>query len=166
MKHFRRWLVVRALHKEGTDESIYKKAEKLMEGQFGWGSAAVIGKSFRIVEEHLENPVEALRYYRGLREGQELAGTQYPSCYKVKPAALTPKSASVIGPKSAGQEPDVGNEEPSSDGAHSSLEVIGETPAPTEPGECTLNDPSPEQKPAAVDALGSLDDLDSPCGSV
>jgi hypothetical protein len=85
MRHFRRWLVVRQLHKEGAAGSLYKKAEKFLKSQFGWGSDAVIGKSFRRVEKHLKNPKTALRYYRGLREGQELMATHYPGPYKVKP---------------------------------------------------------------------------------
>ena len=85
MMHFRRWLVVRELHKKGGAGSLYKKAEKLLKGQFGWGSDAVIGKSFRRVEKQLKNPKTALRYYRGSREGQELMATQYFGAYKVTP---------------------------------------------------------------------------------
>jgi hypothetical protein len=107
MRHFCRWLVVRALHKEGTDGSLYKKAEKLLENKFGWGSAAVIGKSFRRVEKHLKNPKVALRYYKGLTEGQKLMATQFPRSYKVKPDSLTHISGHVVGSsKSAGHEPD------------------------------------------------------------
>jgi hypothetical protein len=84
MRHFRRWLVVRELHTEGIAENLYKKAQKVLEGQFGWGSATVIGKSFRRVEKHLKNPKTALRYYRGLQEGQKLMGTTYPGPYKPK----------------------------------------------------------------------------------
>lgn len=88
MKHFRRWYVVRKLHKEGADGGLYKKAEKLLAGKFGWGSAAVIGKSFRRVEEHLKNSKSALRYYKGSREGQKLMAAQHPNSYKVKPSAF------------------------------------------------------------------------------
>jgi hypothetical protein len=91
MKHFHRWLVVRKLHENGAAGSLYKKAEKLLKGQFGWGSAAVIGKSFRRVERHLKDPKTALRYYRGLQEGQKLMRTKFPGPYKPKASALGQK---------------------------------------------------------------------------
>src|SRR6266849_7565983 len=50
MMHFRRWLVVRNLQEKGVEGGLYEKAEKLLLGKFGRGSAAVIGKSFRRVE--------------------------------------------------------------------------------------------------------------------
>jgi hypothetical protein len=91
MEHFCRWLVVRELHEKGAKGSLYKEAEKRLKGQFGWGSDAVIGKSFRRVEEHLKNPKTALRYYRGLQEGQKLMGTKFPGPYKPKASALGQK---------------------------------------------------------------------------
>lgn len=85
MKDFRRWLVVRKLHQDENTGGLYKIAEKILSGKFAWGSAAVIGISFRKVQKHLKDPKAALQYYRGLAAGQKLMGTQYPAPFKVKP---------------------------------------------------------------------------------
>jgi hypothetical protein len=58
------------------------------------------------------------------------------------------------------------NEKPRSFGSRRSLEVLGETAASTEPGECAFDDPAPRQELETFDAMGPLDDLDGPWTTV
>jgi hypothetical protein len=64
--------------------------------------------------------------------------------------------------QASGQQPDVGDEEPSDFGCSGAFEVLGEAAASTEPGEGAFDDPPSRQQLEALDALRSLHDLDRP----
>src|SRR3954468_2235745 len=64
--------------------------------------------------------------------------------------------------RTAGEEPDAGDESPGAGAFDSFLPVLGEASAPAEPGECAFDDPSARQHLKAFGRVGSLDDLDRP----
>ena len=56
----------------------------------------------------------------------------------------------------------MGDEYPGGCASDGCLEVFGESPAASEPGEGAFDHPSTGQQLESFDALGSLDDLDGP----
>jgi hypothetical protein len=68
--------------------------------------------------------------------------------------------------KAAGEEPQVGQEDPGSGAGDGGLEVLGETPTAAEPSQTALHHPSPGQELEAFDAWWSLDDFDRPRAAI
>ena len=68
--------------------------------------------------------------------------------------------------KSAGEEPEVGQEHPGSGAGDGGLEVLGETSAAAEPSQAALHHPSPGQELEAFDAWRALDDFDRPRSAI
>src|SRR5712671_4282667 len=68
--------------------------------------------------------------------------------------------------EAAGEQSKVGQQHPGCGAGDGRLEVLGETAATAEPGEGTLDHPSPGQELEAVDAGRALDDLDRPGATI
>src|SRR5271170_3660906 len=68
--------------------------------------------------------------------------------------------------EAAGEEPQVGEQDPGCRAGDGRLEVLGETPAAAEPGEGAFDHPSPGQQLEAFDASRTLDDLDRPRAAI
>src|SRR6266700_7690518 len=68
--------------------------------------------------------------------------------------------------KSAGEEPQVGQEDPRGGAGNGGLEVLGETSAATEPSQAALHHPPPGQELEAFDAWRPLDDFDRPRSAI
>jgi hypothetical protein len=68
--------------------------------------------------------------------------------------------------EAAGEEPQVGQEDPSGGAGDGGLEVLGETPAATEPRQAALHHPPPGQQLEALDAWRALDDFDCPRAAI
>src|SRR5438128_8110371 len=64
--------------------------------------------------------------------------------------------------KSAGEEPQVGQEDPRGGAGNGGLEVLGETSAATEPSQAALHHPAPGQELEAFDTGRALNDFDRP----
>src|SRR5260221_13626722 len=68
--------------------------------------------------------------------------------------------------KAAGEEAQVGQQDPGCGAVDSRLEVLGEAPTATEPGEGALDHPSSRQELEAFDAGWALDDFDGPRAAI
>jgi len=68
--------------------------------------------------------------------------------------------------EAAGEQAQVGEEEPSGGTGDGCLEVFGEATAAAEASKGALDDPSPGQKLEAFDAWRALDDLDGPGAAI
>src|SRR5207247_7104095 len=68
--------------------------------------------------------------------------------------------------KAAGEEPQVGQEDPRGGAGDGGLEVLGEASAATEPSQAALDHPSPGQQLEAFDAGRALNDFDRPGSAI
>src|SRR5438067_13288954 len=68
--------------------------------------------------------------------------------------------------KSAGEEPQIGQEHPGRGAGDGGLAVLGETSAATQPSQAALHHPSPGQELEAFDAWRALDDFDRPRSAI
>src|ERR1700732_1236371 len=68
--------------------------------------------------------------------------------------------------RAAGEEPQVGQEDPGSGTGDGGLEVLGEASAPTNPSQAALHHPPPRQELEAFDAGRALDDFDRPRSAI
>src|SRR5690242_19003597 len=66
----------------------------------------------------------------------------------------------------AGEQAQIGEEEPGGGAGGAGLEVFGEASAAAEPGEAALDHPSSGQQLEAFDAGRPLDDLDAPGAAI
>src|SRR5215213_9332662 len=64
--------------------------------------------------------------------------------------------------EAAGEEPQVGEQQPGGSAGNAGLEVFGETATATEPSKAALDHPSPRQELEAFDPRRALDDFDRP----
>lgn len=80
MKHFRRWQAVMLLLQEGISSmDVFDEAANRLKGNFAHAGEDAVKKSFQRVKKDLQNPKRRLRYYRAMREVQELTDTATPS---------------------------------------------------------------------------------------
>ena len=76
MKHFRRWQAVKRRLDQGATlvDACYEAADEL-QGTFAKGGEQTVKLSYKVVEDHLPNVKERMRYYNAMREVRYLTDT-------------------------------------------------------------------------------------------